>query len=129
MLQGYRYSSKTSHPRFSAYRDKSTEWRCTKKERAAHRPNWATPEQIEKFLKMDQRKRTTSAYEWIGKCLQAASDAQGRQLRRRLAGLCLRDSAAWALVARAARAWLLAAGLWPCGVLPPRQDASSSVCE
>ena len=129
MLQGYRYSSKTSHPRFSAYRDKSAEWRCTKKERAAHRPNWATPEQIEKFLKMDQRKRTTSAYEWIGKWLQAARDAEGRQLRRRLACLCLRDSVASAQAAGAARSWLLAAGLWPRGVLLPRRDASSSVSE
>ena len=65
-LQGYRYTSKTSHPRFSAYRDGSEEWRCTKKERASHRPNWATPEMIEKFLKMPQRQRTTSAYEWLG---------------------------------------------------------------
>ena len=65
-LQGYRYTSKTSHPRFSAYRDASQEWRCTKKERASHRPNWGTPEMIEKFLKLPQRQRTTSAYEWIG---------------------------------------------------------------
>jgi hypothetical protein len=64
--QGYRYCSKTSHPRFSEYRDRSKSWRCTKKERAAHTPLWQTPEMIEKFLELPQRQRTTSAYEWIG---------------------------------------------------------------
>ena len=78
-LQGYRYTSKTSHPRFSAYRDSSQEWRCTKKERASHRPNWATPEMIEKFLKMPQRQRTTSAYEWIGTEQDRAAFKQAAQ--------------------------------------------------
>ena len=41
-------------------------------ESKSHRPNWATPEQIEKFLTSDQRQRTTSAYEWIGNATDEA---------------------------------------------------------
>ena len=70
--QGYRYTSKTSHPRFSAYRDRAPEWRCTSKQSSVATPNWATPEMIKKFLETPQRKRTTSAYEWVGDAADVA---------------------------------------------------------